>query len=412
MHPSRRPVVATACLALPLLLQVDPQAAQAGGVTVEFAGTIAPAVTQRVTAAGVIAGDFQFNSITTAMRFVPGVGRVPLPVPVGTTQSIATGINEAGVIVGRYSAGAGTFGAIWSVGDQLTTLPSPPGTWSYSTPSNISETGVVCGFATLAQVGVDPEQAWRWTPVTAKQQGGYEMLPRLGGVVAVCRDINSAGQVIGHGSLANGLFRACIWGADGTPALLPLPSGATQSYGYAINESGAACGTTPGNEIPWVWTPTQGTRVLPDFGFKAAAYDINASGWILGWADKAPFETVPVVWDPQGNLHDISALTDPTRFYHLGDFAVPIAISDANLIVVRGYDFTVSGDPLVLMFRVLGPSACPTDLGGDGVTGPQDLAQLLSAWGGAGTAGEDLDGNGVVGAQDIAVMLSAWGVCP
>ena len=131
------------------------QTASAGGVAVEFVGNFAPAVTQRVNAAGVIAGDFQFNAVTTAMRYTPGVGRMPLPGPAGTSQSIATGINESGVIVGRYTAGSGTFGAIWGTGDALTTLPAPPGVWSYSTPANISDSGVVCGFATLAQVGVD-----------------------------------------------------------------------------------------------------------------------------------------------------------------------------------------------------------------------------------------------------------------
>lgn len=381
--------------------------AWAGGVSVEFVGSFAPAVTQRVNAAGVIAGDFQFNAVTTAMRYTEALGRTPLPLPPGTTQSIATGINEAGAIVGRYSLGAGTFGAMWSPTGELSTLSAPPGVWSYSTPSMINDAGVVCGTATLAQTGTDPEQAWRWTP-----RSGYTMLPRLGGIVAGCRDINGSGQIAGYGVLANGLTRACVWQPDGTPVELGAPAGATQSYAHAINDSGMVCGATIGNEVPWVWSQALGMRALPDLGFKAAAFDINAQGWILGWADSAPFKTVPVVWDPQGNLHDISALVDPGRFYFPGDFAVPIAISDSNLIVVRGYDFTAGGDPMVLLFRVAGPAACPTDFNRDGQTGAADIAALLSAWGTAGSAGEDLDGSGSVGSSDITVLLSAWGSCP
>ena len=184
--------------------------ARAGGdtITVEFVGSFAPAVTQRVNSAGEIAGDFQFNSITSAMRYQPGVGRVALPVPVGATQSIGTGINEIGTIVGRYSVGSGTFGAIWSAANQLTTLPPPPGTWSYSTPANINNSGTVCGYATRAVVGSDPQRAWRWT---AKL--GYEMLAQPAGIVSVCRDINASGQVGGHPRL---LRRSFVL-ASGTP---------------------------------------------------------------------------------------------------------------------------------------------------------------------------------------------------
>ncbi|MGA1224015.1 MAG: hypothetical protein ACO31E_05545 [Phycisphaerales bacterium] len=381
-------------------------AAQAGGVRVEFVGSFPPAVTQRVNAAGEVAGDFQFNAVTTAMRYTPALGRTPLAVPAGTNQSIATGINEAGAIVGRYSAGAGTFGAIWSPEGVLTTRATPPGTRSFSTPSDLNEAGVVCGSVILLQTGTDPAQAWRWT-----QKGGYELLPRIGGIVAECRDINNAGQVAGYGTITSGLARACVWQADGSVLQLGVPPGATQSFANGINDAGMVCGSTVGNEVPWRWTPKGGMQALPDFGFKATAVDINEAGWILGWADLFPFETVPVVWDPDGNLHDVFALVDQNRFYFPGDFIIPIAISDSNLIVVYGYDFTVSGDPRVLMFRVIGPSACTTDLDGDGLTGAADLARLLDAWGASGGA-EDLDGDGLVGAPDLATLLDAWGACP
>jgi hypothetical protein len=381
--------------------------AMAGGITVEFVGGFEPAVTQRINASGVIVGDFQFNAVTTAMRYTATEGRTPLAVPAGASQSIATGINDLGAIVVRYSAGSGTFGALWNPDGTLVTLPAPPGTWSYSTPSNINNPGTVCGTATLVQTGTDPEQAWRWTA-----KGGYQLLPRLGGVVAGCRDINDSGQIAGFGTLANGQARACVWQPDGTPLQLGAPAGATQSFATAINNAGTVVGATPGNDVPWVWSAAGGMRALPDFGFKAAAYDVNSSGWILGWADVAPFKTVPVVWDSQGTLHNIADLVDPSRFYFPGDFIVPIAISDANVIVVRGYDFTAGGDPRVLMFRVVSTAACPTDLDGDGQTGAADIARLLSAWGTAGAGGEDISGDGMVGAADIAALLSAWGGCP
>lgn len=48
-----------------------------------------------------------------------------------------------------------------------------------------------------------------------------------------------------------------------------------------------------------------------------------------------------------------------------------------------------------------------SDLDGDGVAGPADLARLLGAWGGPGLG--DLDLDGVVGSSDLAILLGGWG---
>lgn len=54
-------------------------------------------------------------------------------------------------------------------------------------------------------------------------------------------------------------------------------------------------------------------------------------------------------------------------------------------------------------------NACPTDLNGDGVTGPADLTILLNGWGGSSP---DLNGDGVVGPADLTIILNGWGACP
>ena len=52
-------------------------------------------------------------------------------------------------------------------------------------------------------------------------------------------------------------------------------------------------------------------------------------------------------------------------------------------------------------------TTCATgDLNCDGAVNAQDLAVLLSNWGGSGAA--DLNGDGTVGAQDLAILLGAW----
>jgi hypothetical protein len=385
--------------------------ASADDFVLTYIGNFPPSVTQAMNASGEIAGDFQFQNVTTAMRYEPGVGRVPLPVPAGSTQSIAIGISNDGTCVGRVSppGGGASYAAIWSPTNELTPLPLPRGTWSYNTASGINESGVVCGAATLAVVGVDPQQAWRWTAA-----GGYEMLPKLTGVDALAWDINASGAVVGRADVAGNSYRMVIWNAAGAIQNLGLVTGATQTFGVAINDAGQAVGTTNSNNDPILYTPGVGLAKLPDFGFKAIAADINNAGWVLGWADVAPFETVPVVWDPQGNLHDIAAMAEaayPGRFYFPGDFEVPIAISDNNMIAVRGMDFTVSGDPRVLLFELTLPNNCPTDLTGDGSTGADDLAILLGAWGPNPGSAADFTGDGDVSADDLAILLGAWGSC-
>ncbi len=405
--PASASVQGTGAFLLALAL---PSPALAGGqVVVEFVSNFPPAVCQRVNAAGQIAGDFQFNSLTTAMRYEPGVGRVALPLPAGTTQSIATSINAAGACVGRVTYSGGTVGAVWTSDLQVPPLlmPTPPGNWSYSTPSGINDAGVVCGTATLAQSGTDPQRAWRWT-----EAGGYTFLDSLGGIDSFVRDINGSGQCAGYSTLGSGAVRAVRWEVGGAATNLGLLAGATQTFAAAISDSGAVVGTTNSNGDAWVYTDATGMVRLPDFGtgLKAAAYDINNAGWILGWADVAPFKTVPVVWDPQRNLHSIADLVDPNRFYFSGDFIRPIAISETNQIVVFGYDFTAGGDPRVLVFRVGFPFACVADINGDATRDGLDLSALLAAWG-SGDASADLDGSGTVDASDLTVLLAAWGPC-
>lgn len=56
------------------------------------------------------------------------------------------------------------------------------------------------------------------------------------------------------------------------------------------------------------------------------------------------------------------------------------------------------------------PNPCPADVQTDGVVNGQDLAVVLSGWGGSGAA--DIDGSGIVDGSDLTILLGAWGECP
>lgn len=55
---------------------------------------------------------------------------------------------------------------------------------------------------------------------------------------------------------------------------------------------------------------------------------------------------------------------------------------------------------------------CPTDLNGDGIVGPFDLALLLGSWGPCeGGCQADFNADGAVGPFDLAQLLANWGEC-
>jgi hypothetical protein len=95
---------------------------------------------------------------------------------------------------------------------------------------------------------------------------------------------------------------------------------------------------------------------------------------------------------------DLETLTANDRFELVETFATVVCEG----LFRSGFDANGDG--------VVDECACNADLTGDGAVGPEDLAALLGAWGGAGPA--DLDGDGLVGAADLGVLLGAWGPCP
>ena len=57
------------------------------------------------------------------------------------------------------------------------------------------------------------------------------------------------------------------------------------------------------------------------------------------------------------------------------------------------------------------PTPCPSDLNGDGNTGPTDLADSLASWGKCPGCPADITGDGHVDAADLANLLAGWGDC-
>jgi hypothetical protein len=395
--------------------------AGAGTVGVEYLGSFGPAVTFRMNDAGQIAGDYQLNSVTTAMRYTPGVGIEARSVPAGAGMSGAYGINNAGACIGQLdpSPTEPEAAAIWSAGDKITVLPPPVGDWTYNTGTGINDGETTCGFVTQAVVGDDPVSAWRWDSAN-----GYTMLPQLNGDYAWARDINASGVICGTAAASESApARAVIWDASNQIHDLGLVGTATQTFAEALNDAGVVVGST-NNGIPWKYVPDTGMVALPKLAATqpASAHGVNNSGWVVGYSWSAG-EPHTVVWDPDGNIYNIADYVG-SDFYFPSDASIPIAINDNNVLVVRAYDFSVSGDPRAVRFHFGFPAACPGDIvasgASAGVVDIDDLLAVISAWGPCPAPPAACPPNiviigasaTVVDIDDLLAVISAWGRCP
>ncbi|WP_269435983.1 hypothetical protein [Saccharothrix sp. NRRL B-16348] len=126
------------------------------------------------------------------------IGR--LDTPPGHQDCFAHGINESGLIVGTCYTDSGSAAVRWDVTGAAAVLPA------FGTPeagaTGVSDAGLIVGYA----LDVDGRtHAVRW--------GAYGTITRLatlGGAHGVATDINNSGTIVGR-TMANGSFRATRW---------------------------------------------------------------------------------------------------------------------------------------------------------------------------------------------------------
>lgn len=173
----------------------------------------------------------------------------------GAQSATATGINNAGVVVGFYGTGAATRAFLWDGAFQ----DLGPGE-----ANDINDSGIVVGY-TSGYGG----QAWYWDGARHDLGPGYAYA------------ISNAGHIGGQDSQ---YYQACIW-QNGSKTLLP-DIGYGNGIAYAVNDEGMAAGTAKGPPLPVgshaiVW---QNGAPL-DLGIaarNATASGINNAGVVVG----------------------------------------------------------------------------------------------------------------------------------
>jgi probable HAF family extracellular repeat protein len=256
------------------------------------------AVVGRVSAQGV--------GSLTGLRALPGG-----PSWSSCCSSLATGINNAGQVVGYSWPTVGTPGreAFFADADgTLRPLGFLPGqtnrTSRYSMATALNEAGQVVGFASSNGAGGSP-QAFITDANGAGGMRGLGFLPgaesgATNGAPAESRAsaVNNAGRVVGFGRNAAGGYEAFITGPDGSDGLtglgfLPGMSERSESYATAVNEAGRVVGHARAEGSRNVEAfitgddPAGGLiRLNPMAGLSdvsSYAFGINASGHVVGF---------------------------------------------------------------------------------------------------------------------------------
>ena len=129
--------------------------------------------------------------------------------------------------------------------------------------------------------------------------------------------------------------------------------------------------------------------------YGGAVFSTREAGWVNFSIDKMTVR--------QGFLLNFFIPLDNLRYFTPGSVhveSVRVGISDQL--------YVLGSEPLTPLSDF---PTCDGDITQDCSIDGQDLAFLLSVWGGSKPAA-DLDGDGIVNGVDLAIMLSNWGPCP
>ncbi|MGC4950597.1 S8 family serine peptidase [Streptomyces sp. DT224] len=251
-----------------------------------------------------------------------------------------------GYATGQLTLAEGTRAGVWDADGKLTTLPLPGWeNYRFARGFAVNDSGTVVGNATgnvpdpATGRSLEVNEGFVWSAAD-----GFRKLPHLTESRHLTEPlaINDAGVVVGHSS-KDGRRRAVKWDADGRISDLGTLPGMADSYAESVNASGTIVGTS--GDDAFVLKPGGTMTRLPDFGFDAQALQVNDAGWIMGTAQTAPDVDTAVVWDPQGRMYELSAMTGSSRFVPLEG----ISINNRGQVAYYAMDVEDEGSTKVVL---------------------------------------------------------------
>lgn len=219
----------------------------------------------------------------------------------GCTISAASGISDAGAVVGASLQGAPDNAFLWTAAGGTTQLPLPAKCYPVAVldDGTVAFTAILNGFLPVGAI---------WSPGFPNHRIGV-----VAGEVLL-RDLSRTGAVTGLASYPGPSTRAFRWTTHQGLVDLDPPAGFADCNGFGVNDDGIVVGVSsaPGTDQATRWdidgspTPLPFARATSTQG---AAFGTNAKGWIVGdefesttfrpfgvlWIDNVPYELTGLI---------------------------------------------------------------------------------------------------------------------
>lgn len=294
------------------------------------------------------AGDEAWSPFSEPVRVDPPATLVQLSTPSPNYGFARDIVDDGSVIVGEYEFQ----GSVWTNGTRSTLKPVPG--WFSTSGWGINESGLVVGtFAdhddALPPNPVGPQPCY-WPNVTADPVKLGTLDGELNGAAYA---VNDSGAIAGV-SASNDGFVATRWASPtAAPENLGHVAGAVLSEARGISSNGILAGRSgfDNGTGKAFWLPVGATQLaalpnLPNATQEyAEAFDVNASGLVVGTStNAAPQEVHATGWE-QGVVFDFN---DRLVAQHpdLKYLSSAVAVSDAGLVACEAVLTTSTGDTL------------------------------------------------------------------
>jgi probable HAF family extracellular repeat protein len=241
----------------------------------------------------------------------------------GAPESIASGINNRGEIVGSIKTAEGKMhAAIWKDGKLKENLPGGAGT-------AMNDLGQAIGWTT-------DEDSWHGTVATSFDD--------LGGKLVESRDINGSGKVVGYADIAQGSYdlkgryhayrHAFLW-QDGSITDLGTLGG-NHSYAAGINESSQIVGSSFIDNLylhAFLWKDGKMIDLGTLGGLFSEADSINDGGQAVGISHTIDGKPHACIWQRDTTIADLNDLIQADTGWELRQAT---AINNAGQIIGLG----------------------------------------------------------------------------